>query len=111
MGWTKQLKTPVIYHNKLSTLDFVRLKSTTISEINHSVSQNKPNNFSQGLFSLDTVQIHTEHDDFELFLTYLNKSRPVHSIFHREEIVVKKEENELQHMPLFSVHLDIPRLE
>ena len=108
--WTKQLKTPIIYHNKLSSIDFVRLKSTVHSEINHTINQNKPNIW-QGIFPVNKVQVHTQHDDFESFLTELNKSRPVHPVFHQEEILVHPEENQLQHMYLFSIDLDISRLE
>jgi len=110
--WMRQLKTNNKYHRSFTSLDFVSVQSAVFSVIDHTYY---PDTLSQSLSSNQSLtqvsRTNLQSDDFESFLTQLNKSRPVHSIFREDKVESLRNENEFQNMSMFSVKLTSQNLD
>ena len=95
-----QLKTNVVHQRKITSLDFVSLNAVLSS------NRNEP---SEHIFKL-TKSMVTEEEDlgtFENFLSRINKSRPVHSIFQPDMAQeLQNEQNTSAAISTFSFELD-----
>ena len=85
--WKKILKTDAVYQKTIFALDFLFKKSHIHSDIIHdrkgrNLSQPHPKSFNE---VTDVIHDGEEADTFEAFLTKLNKSRPIHSLFELKD--------------------------
>ena len=108
----KILKTNAVYQKKISALDFVFMKSNMHSDIICDPNGSNLSKPPSKIINKVTDVIHDEEqaDTFEAFLTKLNESRPIHSLFGLENQYKYQGNTDISATHLFSFKICSDRL-